>query len=489
MPRQPNLLFIMPDQLRADFLGCYGADFVETPHMDSLAEQGVRYENAYTPSPICVPARAMLLTGLNAIRTGVLTNEHFLRPDLADCGIRTWPQLLSDAGYATAAIGKMHFYPWDIDLGFQQRTVCEDKRWLLIDDDYQKHLKENGYRKLHGNEHEGYHENKGAIVHNIPWDHSWDHFVGAAACAHIRSHPQDRPFAMMVGFPGPHCPYDPNAEYLDGLDEGAMPDPIPEAPENTARLRAQNVAGNRLPWNGVDYSEFTEAQKKKVRLHYAALVKQIDDEVGDILTALRETGQLDNTLIIFSSDHGDHLGDHNLIGKTTYYESSIRVPLIMRGPGVPQGTVSPHLVSIGDITATLLQAGGCPLPGYLDARPLPDIGMAEAQPRDRIIGFLASGCMNFDGTWKLVKYATGDGFLFNLEEDPSEQRNRIDDPDCRAVYRRLDTELTQEMLRSITDSHHEKLVACKKLYDDPAFGREGWQRAYPQPIQSVNGER
>ena len=102
-----NLLFIMPDQLRAYFLSCYGADFIETPHIDGLAARGVRYERAYSPSPICVPARAMLLTGRNAIQTGVLTNEHYLRPDLDDCGIRTWPEQLGEVGYATAAIGKM----------------------------------------------------------------------------------------------------------------------------------------------------------------------------------------------------------------------------------------------------------------------------------------------------------------------------------------------------------------------------------------------
>ena len=473
----------MPDQLRADFLACYGADFIETPHIDRLAECGVRYENAYTPSPICVPARAMLLTGRNAIQTGVLTNQQFLRPDLADCGIHTWPELLSKAGYATAAIGKMHFYPWDIDLGFEQRVVCEDKRWLLIEDDYQKHLRLNGYCKLHGNEHVGYYENKGAIVHNIPWEHSWDHFVGAAACEHIRSHRQDRPFAMMVGFPGPHCPYDPNAEYLEQIDEEAMPEPIPEVPGNTPTLREQNVAAYRMPWNGVDHSEFTDAQKRKIRAHYAALVKQIDDEVGDLLTALEQTGQLDSTLIIFASDHGDHLGDHNLIGKATYYQASIKVPLIVCGPAVEQGKVCHHLASIGDITATLLHAGGCTLPEYLDARLLPDLGINEAHPRDRIFGFIGAGCMNFDGTWKLVKYATGETLLFNLQEDPTEQHNRIDDPACFAIYRRLDAELTQEMLRSVTASHHEKIVAHKPLYNDPELGQTGWQRIYPQPMK------
>ena len=116
---RPNLLFIMADQLRPDFLGCYGADFVETPNIDSLAERGIRYNRAYTAHPACVPARAALLTGMNAIRNGVTDNGLWLRPDLADCGIQLWPQLLNQIGYRTAAIGKMHFTPWDITHGFQ----------------------------------------------------------------------------------------------------------------------------------------------------------------------------------------------------------------------------------------------------------------------------------------------------------------------------------------------------------------------------------
>ena len=110
MPNRPNLLFLMPDQLRPDFLSCYGADFIETPHIDSLASRGIRFEKAYSTHPICMPTRASLLTGMNAVRNGVTDNGQWLRPDLADCGIHTWPELPNRQGYYTAAIGKMHFY-------------------------------------------------------------------------------------------------------------------------------------------------------------------------------------------------------------------------------------------------------------------------------------------------------------------------------------------------------------------------------------------
>ena len=202
-----------------------------------IAANGVRYTQAYSSSPVCVPARASLLTGLNAIRNGVLDNGQWLRPDLAQCGIHTWPEILSENGYYTAAVGKMHFYPWDINHGFQYRVIAEDKRWLHVRDDYYHFLRENGHRKYHGNEHDGYYENRGAIVNKLPWELSVDHFVGQEACRFLRNYGGETPFAMMVGFPGPHCPYDPNAEFLDKIDPSAMPDAMPEVPGQTPLLR------------------------------------------------------------------------------------------------------------------------------------------------------------------------------------------------------------------------------------------------------------
>jgi arylsulfatase A-like enzyme len=230
----------------------------------------------------------------------------------------------------------------------------------------------------------------------------------------------------------------------------------------------------------VDYTEFTAAQKRKVRAHYAALVKQVDVEIGDIVTALRETGRMENTAIIFSSDHGDHLGDHDLIGKGDFYESSVRVPLLIRLPWAQDSTTHRGLVSIQDITATLLQLGGCEVPHHMDSLPLPELGLGGARPRKAVFGFLAGGSMAFDGEWKLIKYASGEIHLFNLREDPTEQRNRVHDPACCEIYLRLDAELARELSRSTLASHRDKQVAHTQLYDDPAFGQEGWQRTYPQ---------
>ncbi len=479
MADRPNLIFIMPDQLRPDFLGCYGAEFIATPQIDALAARGVRYTRAYSEHPICVPARAALLTGMHALRSGVLDNGLALRPDYDDCGIATWPDLLAAQGYATAGIGKMHFYPWDARLGFGYRRIAEDKRWLHVRDDYFHFLHARGHRKYHGAEHEGYYEQKGAIVNRLPRELQPDQFVGAEACRFIRDYGEEEPFAMMVGFPGPHCPYDPAPESLQGLDFAAMPAPIPDVGD-TPGLRAANIAGNRQPWNGVDYSEFTVEQVARVRAHYAALVREIDAEVGKIVAALAERGLLKRTVIILASDHGDYLGDHGLIGKGTFYDASCHVPLIVVGPGIAGGAVRDDLVALSDVTATLLRLGGAAVPPYADARPLPGVGIADVVGRDFLVGALDNGWMIQEGAWRLAKYATGEATLFALDADPTEIHNRLVDPACAAIARTLDARLTSEVMRLTAEAQFPQRVYIRDLSQDTAFGREGWRRPYPR---------
>jgi arylsulfatase len=477
----PNLIFLLPDQLRHDFLGCYGAPFVSTPHIDSLAGTGVLYRNAYSAHPVCVPARASLMVGMHALCTGVLDNGQALRPDLETCGIQTWPQMLNARGYYTAAIGKMHFYPWDVRLGFQYRSIAEDKRWLHIRDDYYHFLHARGLRRYHGNEHEGYYENRGAIINRLPWECSVDHFVGMEAVRFIREHGNEGPFAMMVGFPGPHCPYDPNPEFLEGLDPAAMPEPVPDAGD-TPIIRQHNIRGNLGAWNGVDYTVFTPEHKRKIRLHYAASVRQIDYEVGQIFEAVRQMGLVDDTVIVFASDHGDYLGDQNLIGKGQFYEASTHVPLIVSDPRQRARAICDELVALTDVTPTLLGLGGCEISAHMDAVPLPGLGLSRS-PHEYLIGALAGGWMVYDGEWKLSKYSTGEVTLFHMRQDPLEQHNLIRDLGARDVYDRLDAILTREIMHGMQEAHFDRRVYIRDLSQDPWFGREGWQRTYPRRVQ------
>jgi arylsulfatase len=472
--QRPNILFLLPDQLRADFLSCYGAGFIDTPHIDALAARGVRYQRCVAPSPLCVPMRASLLTGQNAVRNGVLNNNQWLRPDHDACGVQTWPQQLGGAGYHTAAIGKMHFYPWDITEGFHERVIAEDKRHIHIQDDYARYLQEHGLRKYHGNEHEGYFENKGAIVSKIPAAHQVDVWVANEACRFIEQYRDGRPFALMVGFPGPHCPYDPPPELAEMFDPAAMPASIP-ATADSAAMRAAVIAGNLRPWNGVDYTEFTEPQKRKIRAHYAALVYQIDQGVGRILAALEHAGHADDTLVIFASDHGDFLGDYDLIGKNLFYESSVHVPLIVRAPGQQDARTVNRLVSLTDIHATILQyAGLTPAPGtdtvVLD-------GLASGERRRYVFGASAAGVMVTDNEWKLARYPDGLTTLFHLADDPREQRNLAYQDNYETAMRRLDDILQGELLHSIVAGHRDKVVVTHD--QDPAFSLPGFQRVYP----------
>ncbi len=480
MTDRPNIIFMMPDQLRHDFLSCYGASFIETPNIDALGAQGIRYRNAYSEHPVCVPARASLLTGMNAIRVGVLDNSTYVRPDHQTCGIHTWPELLNDAGYRTLATGKMHFYPWEKRFGFQERIIAEDKLWGFIEDDYHFYLREAGYTKRDFIDVPEYHQYHMACTSPQPWECNVDHFVGEETARWISTYDDEAPFAIMVGFPGPHSPYDPAVEYATYKLEDML-EPIPGNLEDTSVMRAGG--GSHRPGTGTSWYSIRNDEPPShetylmQRARYAGLVKQIDLEVGRIVEALQERGILDNTVIVFSSDHGDYLGDHDLGGKGSYYEAACHVPMLVRHPGLASDVLD-DLVTLTDVTATVLNLAGQRIPSYMDARPLTGLGLRDETCREHIFGALKNGWMLFDGTWKLCKYGRGT-HLFNLEDDPTEQNNRASDPVCSDIYRRLDGILTSEIMRSVADSSFAGRHRTNS--SSSSFGRVGWERRYPMP--------
>ena len=450
-----NIVILFPDQLRHDFLGCYGAEFIKTPNIDSLSKNGVTYENAYASSPVCVPSRTSLLTGLNSLKHGVTGNFDSLRPDYKKTGLKTWPDIIKENGYNSAAIGKMHFYPWDARHGFDYRRIAEDKRHIHVRDDYFKKLRSAGLRKFHGDEHEGYQENFTAIKSIVPYEHSWDRFVSDEAVRYINNHSNDEPFAMMVGFPGPHDPYDPSEDFHIPIpDENSMPDPIPFCDHDKKFAEAQEK-GLTMEWANVKTmhkfnNKESLAKKKKMRAHYAGLVQQIDYEVGRIVSTLKENDLFDNTVIIFASDHGDYLGDHGLFGKGTFIESSSHVPLIVQTPetmGKPKRI--DDLVYLFDITSTMLQFTGSNVPDYFDSIPLPGLPGIKTTKRNELFGYMPDGWMIYDGLYKLCKYSNGVRTLFNMKEDPEECKNLYKDKKVFKIRRNLESRLSVEIMNSI----------------------------------------
>ena len=496
MSDRPNLVFIMPDQLRHDFLACYGADFIDTPHIDALCDQGVRYSRAYSAHPVCVAARASLLSGMDAIKTGVLDNAQYLRPDYLQCGLNTWPELLAERGYTTVATGKMHFYPWEKRFGFDRRLIAEDKLWGFIQDDYYHFLQERGHKKTSFVDEPAYHQNHMALVSPLPWECSVDHWVGDQTARWIEAYEGESPFAVMVGFPGPHSPYDPAEEYAT-FQPADMPEPIPAVEADNALMRAPGArpdgarrrgrgGGGKKTWYAVDNpNPPTRETYLYQRACYTGLVKQIDLEVGRITQALERAGKLDDTVIVFSSDHGDYLGDHGLSGKGTYYEASCHVPMIVRDPRRCEGSVCDDLVTLTDVTATLLSLAGVDVPSYMDSRPLPGIGLQGAEPREQIFGFLRSGAMLLDREWKFVRYPGG-VHLFNLRDDPTEQRNRATDPTVADICRRLDAELWTQVTGSMDEGNFAQRICPTTSHSSSSdFGRVGYERRYPMPWQEI----
>jgi arylsulfatase len=469
---RPNIVVLFPDQHRADFLGCYGSDFIETPHIDSLAHTGLRYDRAYSTHPLCVPARTALLTGMNAMRTGVLSNGYFIPPNRAEQGIHTWPELLSGSGYHTAAIGKMHFYPWDDNMGFDYRRICEDKRWPLIQDDYSDYLEAQGYKKEHAQNVPGYREGKGSMVSHLPAESNPDHWTGEEACDYIKSRQNaDQPFALMVGFPGPHDPYDPDGESANLYQPSDMPKAIGLSDDSNLPGMYRNFIDSRKKdWCGIDYSSLNVDDIGSIRAYYAALVTGIDKAVGSIIKKLKEIGQYDNTIIVYTSDHGDLLGDHRMMGKSLFYESSIRIPMILRGPGIESGVCS-NLVSLNDLTASILEWAGVEQPSVMDSRPL-------REGHEYLIGSLFSGWMIDDGRFRLSRYKTGEVTFFDRHLDPDELNNIAEDKQFSGDFRRLDSALQCSVFENLPKGH-SALKLPGSLYNNQSFGKRNWSRPYP----------
>ena len=474
VPGLPNILFIMPDQLRWDFVGVYGQAWARTPNIDALAARGLVYERCLSPSPLCIPARASMLTGHNALSTGVLNNNYWLRPDHGACGVPSFASLLSGAGYHTEAIGKMHFIPWDISEGFDHRAIAEDKRHVHIRDDYHDYLTSVGLRKYAGVEEPDYVEGRMAAVSLVPLEHQVDRWVGDRSVAFLDSYHGDGPFFLWCAFPGPHDPYNPPPDVLTRVSEG-MPEAFAETPDS-AHFRPEMVEGHRKGSAGVDISDFTPELKRRIRKHYQGLIRIIDDQVGVILAALARRNDGSNTLIVFASDHGDFLGDFGFLGKTLFFESSVRVPMIVAGPGV-QPSRSDALVSLSDVFATFTRAAGL-LPALQDSVALPGIGLSDAR-RDHVMGATEKGAMIADGRWKLSRYRNGLCCLHDVLNDPAEQANLWDAPEVAARRRDMEARLHDWVIASVIDGHADKAYPYMTMTSDHPGHQRGWRRSYP----------
>lgn len=441
-----NLLFITTDQQRWDSLPCYGLDFMQTPALDRLAGDGLVFENCIVPAPLCVPCRAAILSGQYPSTTGVLGNGHGL-PD----AVPTWPSRLAEAGRRTAAIGKMHFNPWDDMGGFQERIIAEDKRHFYLPDDHVKFLQAHGMERFHATAKPGYFETLQASVTPRPKKFHIDGFVGDRAADWLAQN-HSEPFAVWVSFPGPHDPYDPPEEMADLYIDAPIPDPVGSFEELVHKPPAQrNSSRERLSSSvyRLDLSQATLEHYRRWRAHYYANITLIDNGIGKMLAALEAAGILENTLIIFTSDHGDALGDHGLAYKSFFYDSMVRVPLIIAGPGVPKGGRCASLVSTLDLVPLFYRVCDVDPPDTLQGEDITALLQhPTASIRDAAFSETLGRIMVRTTHYKYAHYEDGSAELYDLKADPHERINLAGDPRHAETEHRLGCLLLEHGLRN-----------------------------------------
>jgi arylsulfatase A-like enzyme len=473
MTTRPNILWICTDQQRFDTLGCYGNPFVHTPNLDRLASEGTRFELAFSQSPVCTPSRAAFLTGRYPRTCGGRQNG----ADIPDDEVLV-TKLLADAGYVCGLAGKLHL------------RACNPKHLgpggveSRIDDGYAEFhwSHHNGPMKPSANEYWDWLAEKGLTFHNQPCAESTCiHYAmtgetsQTAWCAEkaadfMRERAADgKPWLFSVNLFDPHHAFDAPREYveryLERLDEIPLPvrqeGELAEKPLWQAYDAENGGYGleKRLTWGAMD-----ETDHRLVRASYWAMCDMIDDYVGRMLAALEETGQRENTLVIFTSDHGELLGDHGIYLKGPFfYDCSVRVPLIVHWPGRVKTQESPALVELLDLPQTLLDAVGLPHhPGMQGQSLWPMLtgGAPADEHRTSVYCEYYNSCHGHNGDFvqpamttmvrtrqhKLtVAHGEGQGELYDLATDPQELHNLWEDPTHIATKARLLVELADRM--------------------------------------------
>jgi choline-sulfatase len=433
-----NLLFILSDEHQRDIAGCYGDRLAITPNIDRLAAEGVRFTNAYTPCPICVPARAALATGRWVHQCRAWDNAAPYHGEFA-----SWHHRLRDYGHLVASIGKLHFRATEDDNGFSEEILplhVLDGKGDLIGMLREPPPVRGSMPMLAAS------AGPGESDYN-----DYDRDITDAACrwiAEVAARKTDKPWALFVSFVRPHFPLTAPPEFFALYQPERMP--MPRLYDEAGRPRHPAVQALHRIMNYDDYFK-DDASVRRAIASYYALVSYLDDNIGKVLKCLAAAGLAD-TRIIYASDHGDNLGCRGLWGKSVMYEESVAVPLIMTGPGVPSGAVVDTPVSLVDCYRTILEGVGCPLPAA-DAA-LPSCSLWEiaggAQPDRNVFSeyhaaaSITGSFMLRHGRWKYVHHVGFRPELFDLDADPGETEDLAERPDmapvlaeCEARLRRI----------------------------------------------------
>lgn len=439
---KPNVVIVQTDQQSLWTLSCYGGDEIETPHIDTIAKDGVRFENFYTVSAVCTPSRGCFMTGLYPYKHGAYRNDVPMERN-----VRTFAHIMSENGYRTAYIGKWHLAGgerpgWlepEQSMGF---TDCS----LMFNCSHHKSMKDCGQNKP-------VIESEAAVGNHISYTTD---FLTEKALEKIDQY-RSEPFLLMLSIPDPHQPYTVRAPYNTFF------------PPDTVKI-PPSFYEKKLP----DWAEYDEWGRKRyfplsmpdreqvfrnIKAQYCGAVKCIDDNVGKIIKKLKELNLYENTLFVFTTDHGDYMGEHGLLEKNNLYDSVYHIPLLISWPhGLPHNSVIQSYVSIVDFQPTLLTLLGLPLSGEEQGHSVNSLFTEDKPEREEVI-FLhpndvpRAGILTRD--YELAYVGTGwqtdteftDHILFDRKNDPAQMHNLYRNP----AYEDIKNHLKIKLIRHFAD--------------------------------------
>lgn len=428
--RRPHVLFLMADQFRGDCVGADGNRAIHTPNLDRIAREGARFRCAYSSTPTCTPARSALLTGLSPWNHGMLLMQR-----MAAHYPFVKPQAMRDAGYYTTAIGKNHFHPQRNSHGYHHVLLDESRRAETPEfrSDYRAWFYSQAPNLdpdatgIGFNDYESRPYALPEHLHPTSW-------TGQTAVRFLETYNRAEPFFLKVSFARPHSPYDPPERLFNRYAEAGLP-----------AASIGKWAGKYIPrsWEKSDiwHGDMGREQVRRSRQGYYGSVSFVDEHIGRILEALEKRGWLEETLIMFTADHGDMTGDHHLWRKSYAYEASARIPMMLRWPSgmvsAPRGQVLSQPVELRDVLPTFLDAAGAAPPKPLDGSSLLALARGNTTGWRRWIDLEHGVCYNdsndwnalTDGHWKYIFHARrGEEQLFHLDRDPGETEDLSTSP-------------------------------------------------------------
>lgn len=426
MPDRPNILVLMTDQQQARCLGCAGHPELRTPNIDRIAADGTRYANSFCPYPVCTPSRYSFITGRHVHQHLGWTNACTI-----PAGMATWPKALRAVGWRTACVGKMHYLPTYLDVGFDTMLLAEQNGPGRDDDDYHRYLRSHDLhdridlwdqvREFRDQAPPDYWASFGAMESNLPEAHHSTTWIGDRALEQVRAWDPAGGNCLMASFIKPHHPFDPPAPWSTMYDPKHLELPPGWLESPLARDLQQHTGF-------FPHAELTEPVLRKCMALYYGSISHIDHQIGRLLAELNARGSYHDTLVLFTSDHGDYLGFHHLLLKQNHmYDPLMKVPLVVKQPGERErGAVDHSLVHNLDVAPTLCAAAG------VDWRATRgrDLALGGEGPEYLVAeNGQPSMYMVRSHSRKLIEFADPSAaLLFDLEGDPLELEDRSGDP-------------------------------------------------------------